>query len=57
MNDIISRYKPLVDEALKNKLKFNSQLYSSVIDAMNYSVSIGGKRIRPCILLEFSRIQ
>jgi len=56
MNDIISRYKPLVDEALKNKLKFNSQLYSSVIDAMNYSVSIGGKRIRPCILLEFSRI-
>ncbi len=55
-SDIISRYKPLIDSALKEKLSFKSELYNSVIDAMNYSVSIGGKRIRPCLTMEFSHI-
>ena len=54
--DIISRYKALVDEKLISELTYDSVLYSSVIEAMNYSASIGGKRIRPCMLLEFSSV-
>ena len=55
-SDIISKYKALVDSGLKSELSYNESLYQSVIDAMNYSVSIGGKRIRPCILMEFANI-
>ncbi len=55
-SDIISRYKPSVDRGLQLALGYDEKLYSSVIDAMNYSVSIGGKRIRPCLLMEFSNI-
>ncbi len=55
-SDIISRYKKDIDDGLISVLSYDSSLYGSVIDAMNYSVSIGGKRIRPCILMEFSRI-
>lgn len=54
--DIISRYKPLVDERLDVLLKGDNTLYEVVRDAMRYSVSIGGKRIRPCLLMEFSNI-
>lgn len=30
--------------------------YSNLLDAMQYSTSAGGKRIRPCLLMEFCRI-
>ncbi len=55
-NEIISRYKPLVDNRLNELISADSSLYDSVLNAMSYSVSIGGKRIRPCLLLEFARI-
>lgn len=55
-SDIISRYKALIDNKLSSELSYNNTLYQSVINAMNYSVSIGGKRIRPALLLEFARI-
>lgn len=54
MSNIISKYKSLVDEKLKELLTDDEHFL--VNEAMNYSVSIGGKRIRPCILLEFARI-
>ncbi len=55
-SNVISKFKPIIDKALIDKLSIESEYYSSVIDAMNYSVSIGGKRIRPCLTLEFARI-
>jgi len=55
-SNIISHYKAAVDERLTAELNYDEKLYASVIDAMKYSVSIGGKRIRPCILMEFSSI-
>ena len=54
MNNIISKYKSSIDNKLNELL--SSKKHFVVNDAMNYSVSIGGKRIRPCILLEFARI-
>ena len=55
-SNIISVYKPVIDNALNNILNIKSEYYDSVISAMNYSVSIGGKRIRPCLTMEFARI-
>ena len=54
MSNIIAKYKGSVDDKLKELLTSDEHFF--VNDAMNYSVSIGGKRIRPCILLEFANI-
>ena len=54
--DIISCYKQLVDDRLQLLLNSKPTLYEDVQDAMRYSVSIGGKRIRPCLLMEFADI-
>ena len=54
--DIISCYKQVVDDRLQLLLNSKSTLYEDVRDAMRYSVSIGGKRIRPCLLMEFADI-
>ena len=54
--DIISCYKQLVDDRLQLLLNNKLTLYEDVRDAMRYSVSIGGKRIRPCLLMEFADI-
>ncbi len=54
--DIISNYKQLVDDRLQLLLNSKPTLYEDVRDAMRYSVSIGGKRIRPCLLMEFADI-
>ena len=56
MSKIISKYKNIVNNALSEKLNYGNQLYKNVIDAMNYSVSIGGKRIRPCLVMEFASL-
>ncbi len=56
IKDIISCYKPLVDERLRELLQGKESLYEIVRDAMRYSVSIGGKRVRPCLLIEFASI-
>ena len=53
---IIDDYKPLVEKALNRYLSFRPALYETVLEAMNYSICGGGKRIRPCLLLEFARI-
>ena len=55
-NDIISCFKPLVDNRLEKLMESNSCLYDSVKEAMRYSINIGGKRVRPCLLLEFCNI-
>ena len=55
MNNIFAK-KDAIDKALVEKLNYSQPLYQVVIDAMNYSVSIGGKRVRPCLTMEFARI-
>lgn len=51
-----STYKTLVEnraQQIFSDLKLNGKDYMSLINAMEYSTMLGGKRIRPCIMLEF----
>lgn len=55
-SEIINKYKPLIDKKLQEILKDAPPEYAILEDAMKYSLSIGGKRIRPCLLIEFANI-
>lgn len=46
----------LVEKEFESFVKAPKSDISSVFDAAKYSFTAGGKRIRPCLLLEFSRI-
>lgn len=39
-----------------NKITNDNRIQKSVVEAMNYSLAAGGKRIRPVMLLEFCRL-
>lgn len=52
----LSEYAKLTEEALAKYLDCDLPLQKSVIDAMKYSISAGGKRIRPALTLEFCRL-
>lgn len=45
----------LIDATLKDYLCIKNVPYQVVADAMEYSVEIGGKRIRPILVLEFCK--
>lgn len=51
--DFILENKKIIDSKLNDLLKSSDN--NIVNDAMNYSVSIGGKRIRPCFVIEFCK--
>lgn len=46
----------LINASLDDYLSITHTSYQSVADAMKYSVEIGGKRIRPLLVMEFSRM-
>ncbi len=52
MNDYITE----IDNALLSYLPQNEELCQSVIDAMKYSLTAGGKRIRPMLAIEFAKL-
>lgn len=47
------RYIPVIENKLNELLPESGELYSSAVNAMQYSLLSGGKRIRPILLLEF----
>ena len=53
---MLNRYLEPIEELLRNTLAKHDEEYSLLLEAMNYSVSAGGKRIRPCLMMEFARI-
>lgn len=53
---MLENYRALIEGALKKHVFKASDLQRSVMEAMVYSLFIGGKRIRPALLLEFCRI-
>ncbi len=55
---ILKSYAEFIEHNLEeyNKLEENCLSQRSVIDAVNYSLSAGGKRIRPVLTLEFCRV-
>lgn len=50
----ILSYKPLIEAELEKRIRENSAP-GVLKEAMLYSLSAGGKRIRPCLMLEFYR--
>lgn len=52
----LNSYCKLIDNRLEELLTRKDCLQQVVFDAMKYSASAGGKRIRPVLLLEFCRI-
>ena len=46
----------LIEDALYSYLPSDNDLIKTLFDSMRYSVDAGGKRIRPRLLLEFSRL-
>lgn len=55
-NSVINNYIELIDKGFEHFLPNNKSNYSSVTESMRYSFLLGGKRIRPIILMEFFRI-
>lgn len=53
---MLENYRRLIEGALKKHINEAPDLQKSVRDAMAYSLFIGGKRIRPALLLEFCRV-
>ena len=51
-----SEYQRRINSALDNAVSEKDVLYSDIFKAMRYSLNAGGKRIRPILVLEFSRI-
>lgn len=52
----LADYAEMIDEALEKYLPEVECLQKSVIGAARYSLSAGGKRIRPALVMEFCRV-
>ena len=49
-------YIELIENKLREILKHDENDFAVLKDAMVYSTSAGGKRVRPCVLMEFAKI-
>lgn len=53
---MLKNYKAMVEAALEKKMTVGDIPEKPVFDAMYYSAMLGGKRIRPALMMEFCRI-
>lgn len=53
---MFEEYLPAIERELLAAVPVTDAEYSKLFDAMRYSVSAGGKRVRPCLLMEFSKV-
>lgn len=51
-----NEYKKLVDSKLSEFFNPSGMSYDGLLESMHYSLTAGGKRIRPTLVLEFCRI-
>ncbi|MBQ2815393.1 MAG: polyprenyl synthetase family protein [Clostridia bacterium] len=56
VDNFLLRYTSVFDDNIERFVPKSDVAYSSVINAVNYSLTAGGKRIRPALLMEFCRI-
>lgn len=56
VKEVLADYAEMTEEALKKYLPEVDCLQKSVADAARYSLSAGGKRIRPALVMEFCRV-
>lgn len=55
-NEILKEYAGVVDDNIKTYIPADNVIYNSVINAVEYSLSGGGKHLRASLVLEFCRI-
>ncbi len=53
---MFEKYINDIEQKLSEELALRNCEYSHLYDAMRYSIEAGGKRIRPCLLMEFMRV-
>ena len=51
-----AEYKNLIDSKLSEYFNAEGLSYDRLLDSMHYSLTAGGKRIRPMLVLEFCRV-
>lgn len=56
INNLLNEYKILIDDYLAEAFADRNFDYRDALDAMYYSLSAGGKRIRPVLTLEFGKL-
>jgi len=57
INKLLNDYKNLIEKEIDRLFPdVNANWYKEVIDASRYSLLLGGKRIRPIIMLEFCKL-
>lgn len=56
VKEMLADYAEMTEEALRKYLPEVECLQKSVADAARYSLSAGGKRIRPALVMEFCRV-
>ena len=57
INNLLNSYKDLLENEIDRLYpSVNTNWYKEVVDASRYSLLLGGKRIRPVIMLEFCKL-
>lgn len=56
VNDLFAFYKPIIEARIDELLPETDAPYNEVVKALRYSLKLGGKRIRPIIMMEFCRL-
>ena len=56
IDSLFNDYKALIEKRIDELIPQTDQKYAKVIDASRYSLMLGGKRIRPIIMIEFCRL-
>ena len=53
---ILNDYNEIIENKLRNIYQDKNKIFSRLLEAMDYSLLAGGKRIRPALLMEFYRV-
>ena len=56
INELFAFYKPIIENRIDELLPETDAPYNEVVKASRYSLKLGGKRIRPIIMMEFCRL-
>ena len=56
MNEQFEAYRTGIEQALQEAFSLRGFPFDGLLEAMEYSLMAGGKRIRPCLTLEFCRV-
>lgn len=56
IDELLNEYRQIVEKRIDELFPESDAAYKKVIDAARYSLTLGGKRIRPIIMMEFCKL-